>query len=164
MHGFSGDVEAALLGLQSVDDCRVTRTPAGSAGQHVWTVTFIEVGEYNEPRFLVTFVRVMSLREAFDLCYFIRWSIVWLPRTVQTRRGVGAAAFVAPLLTLAPSSSNDLTASPSFYQKVRKRTGFGFAADDMGNMPAMEVDASRIRGTEANVEIRYSFGTIHVYY
>lgn len=46
MHGFPGDVEAALLGLRSVDDCRVTRSPAGSAGQHAWMVTFIEVGEY----------------------------------------------------------------------------------------------------------------------
>lgn len=38
------DVETALLGLQSVDDCSVSRTAeAGAAGQHVWSVTFLEV-------------------------------------------------------------------------------------------------------------------------
>ena len=30
--------------------------------------------------------------------------------------------------------------------------------DDMGNLPAIEVDATRIRGTDASVEIRYVFG------
>lgn len=45
--------------------------------------------------------------------------------------------------------------------KVRKPTDFGFVLDDMGNMPAMEVDASRIRGTEATVEIRHAFGEHH---
>lgn len=42
--------------------------------------------------------------------------------------------------------------------KVRKPTDFGFVLDDMGNMPAMVVDATRIRGTDATVEVRYVFG------
>lgn len=42
--------------------------------------------------------------------------------------------------------------------KVRKPTDFGFVFDSMGNMPAMEVDATRIRGTAATVKIRYAFG------
>lgn len=38
------DVKTALLGLQSVDDCAVSRTKdAGAAGQHVWSVTFLQV-------------------------------------------------------------------------------------------------------------------------
>ena len=44
------------------------------------------------------------------------------------------------------------------YLKVRKPTDFGFVLDDMGNMPAMEVDATRIRGTDATMEVRYAFG------
>lgn len=37
-------MKAALLGLESVDDCAVSRTKdAGTAGQHVWSVTFLEV-------------------------------------------------------------------------------------------------------------------------
>ncbi|CAM9763265.1 unnamed protein product [Pylaiella littoralis] len=77
------DMKTALLGLQSVVDCEVSRTPAGVARQHVWAVTFLE---------------------------------------------------------------------------VRKPTDFGFVLDDMGNMPAMEMDATRIRGTDATVEVRYAFG------
>lgn len=48
--------------------------------------------------------------------------------------------------------------------KVRKPTDFGFVLDDMGNMPAMEVDSTRIRGTDATVEVRYVFGEnfVHV--
>ena len=42
---FIGDLEAALVGLQSVQECAVSRTPPGSAGQHVWAVTFIKVIE-----------------------------------------------------------------------------------------------------------------------
>lgn len=45
-------------------------------------------------------------------------------------------------------------------KQVRKPTDFGFVADDMGNMPAMEVDAGRIRGTDATVEIKYAFGEL----
>lgn len=37
------DMETALLGLQSIEECEVSRTPAGSAGQHVWAITFLEV-------------------------------------------------------------------------------------------------------------------------
>lgn len=44
-----------------------------------------------------------------------------------------------------------------FFQ-VRKPTDFGFVLDDMGNMPAMVVDATRIRGTDASVDVRYVFG------
>ena len=32
----------------------------------------------------------------------------------------------------------------------------------MGNLPAMEVDATRIRGTGANIEIRYVFGALYI--
>ena len=39
----SGDMESALLGLESVEACQVSRTRAGSAGQHSWAVTFLEV-------------------------------------------------------------------------------------------------------------------------
>eukprot|EP00752_Nemacystus_decipiens_P003960 g3626.t1 len=77
------DMETALLDLQSIEECEVSRTPTGDAGQHVWAVTFLE---------------------------------------------------------------------------VRKPTDFGFVLDDMGNMPAMEVDATRIRGTDATMEVRYVFG------
>lgn len=42
--------------------------------------------------------------------------------------------------------------------QVRKPTDFGFVLDYMGNMPAMEVDATRIRGTDASVDVRYVFG------
>lgn len=45
-------------------------------------------------------------------------------------------------------------------KQVRKPTDFGYVMDDMGNMPAMEVDAGRIRGTEATVEIKYAFGEL----
>jgi len=37
------EVETALLGLESIDACEVSRTAAGSADQHVWAVTFLEV-------------------------------------------------------------------------------------------------------------------------
>lgn len=47
---------------------------------------------------------------------------------------------------------------PPVLPKVRKPTDFGFVLDDMGNMPAMEMDATRIRGTDATVEVRYAFG------
>ncbi|CAM9102436.1 unnamed protein product [Scytosiphon promiscuus] len=77
------DMQTALLGLQSIEDCEVSRSPTGSAGQHVWAVTFLE---------------------------------------------------------------------------VRKPTDFGYVLDDMGNMPSMEIDATRIRGTDATMEIRYVFG------
>lgn len=36
------EVETALLGLESIDACEVSRTAAGSAEQHVWAVTFLE--------------------------------------------------------------------------------------------------------------------------
>lgn len=50
--------------------------------------------------------------------------------------------------------------SPIRFIQVRKPTDFGFVLDDMGNMPAMEVDSGRIRGTEATVEVRYVFGEL----
>lgn len=50
------DMELALLDLQSVEDCEVSRTPAGSAGQHVWAVTFLEVRQR---------------RKHFSECYFL---------------------------------------------------------------------------------------------
>ena len=37
------DVEAALLGLESIVSCEVSRSATGSAQQHVWAVTFLEV-------------------------------------------------------------------------------------------------------------------------
>ncbi|CAM9924718.1 unnamed protein product, partial [Discosporangium mesarthrocarpum] len=76
-------LENALLGLESIDDCEVSRTPPGSAGQYVWAVTFKE---------------------------------------------------------------------------VRKPTEFGFVIADMGNLSPLEVDASLIRGTDADVLVRYAFG------
>lgn len=36
------EMETALLGLESIDACEVSRTAAGSAEQHVWAVTFLE--------------------------------------------------------------------------------------------------------------------------
>lgn len=48
--------------------------------------------------------------------------------------------------------------SRSIVIKVRKPTDFGYVEDDMGNMPAMEVDDRRIRGTDASVKIHYAFG------
>lgn len=36
-------MQTALLALQSVEECEVSRTPTGDAGQHVWAVTFLEV-------------------------------------------------------------------------------------------------------------------------
>lgn len=47
---------------------------------------------------------------------------------------------------------------PRRLKKVRKPTDFGFVLDNMGNMPAMEVDDTRIRGTDVTVDIRYAFG------
>lgn len=44
--------------------------------------------------------------------------------------------------------------------QVRKPTDFGFVLDDMGNMPAIEVDSGRIRGTEAMVDVKYAFGEL----
>lgn len=51
-----------------------------------------------------------------------------------------------------------VTSLPAYHRQVRKPTDFGFVLDDMGNLPGMEVDATRIRGTDATVEIRYAFG------
>lgn len=38
------EVSRALLSLESVDSCEVSRNEAGSAGQHTWALTFLQVG------------------------------------------------------------------------------------------------------------------------